>query len=313
MTSQSKTLFAVILVLALIATGATWALERFSFYTLPSRGGVSTSIQVAVAPSVIDWAQEAAIDFNNSNSQITVTVIELDSKRLDSAFSADSPPDAWIPEATFVAQQNGSSAYNRSGESVASDSLLWAKPVSANYALDWQSVQDAAVNDRQFNVALPASNNTTAIATCLSAAQSYHQTTEIDFSLANDSGFKAWYRDIEAAIPNATDPLAQLLRRPPAIDVVMITNAQGHDLLDQFETAEPLFDVTLDYPYISRASWPELSNDEEAAKQTAVDRFFNTLIASESQSNLSAYGLEGANNSAETNARTIQALQWCWQ
>ncbi len=313
MTSQSKILFASILVLALIATGVTWALERFSFYTLPSRGGISTSIQVAVAPSLVDWAEQAATDFNGSNSQITVTVIEVDSKRLDAAFSADTPPDAWIPEATFVAQQNGSSAYNREGQSIASDSLLWAKPISANYVLDWQAIHDAAVNDRQFNIALPASNNTTAIATCLSAAQAYHQTTALDFSLANDADFKAWYRDIEAAIPNATDPLAQLLSRPPAIDAVMITNGQGNDLIDQFDTAEPLFDIVFDYPYITRSSWPELSDDEEAAKQTAVDRFYDTLVSSGNQADLSGYGLGQASNNPTPNARTIQALQWCWQ
>ena len=91
MTSQSKILFAAIILLALIITGVTWGLERYRYYTLPSRGGISTTIQVAVAPSLVDWVQEAADEFNNSNSQITVTVIEVDSKRLDSSLNASSP------------------------------------------------------------------------------------------------------------------------------------------------------------------------------------------------------------------------------
>lgn len=313
MTSQSKIIFAAIILLALLATGITWGLERYSYYTLPSRGGISTELEIAVAPSLLDWVTAAAADFNASNSQVSVTVVEADSKRLDSIFAADSVPDAWIPEATFVAQQNGSAVYSRTGQSVASDSLLWVKPVSANYVLDWQSIHDAAVNDPQFNVALPAANNTTAIAVCLSAAQTYHQTTEIDFSLANDSEFKAWYRDIEVAIPNATDPLAQLLRRPPAIDAVMITNSEGSDLVDQFDTVEPIFDVTLDYPYIVRSSWAELSDEEEAARNEGAARFFDALLSSGNQADLADYGLNGAVGDQGISSRTVQALQWCWQ
>lgn len=315
MTSQSKILFTVILVLALISTGVIWGLERFSFYTLPTRGGISTSIQIAASPTAFEWVQTAADDFNSSNSQITVTVIEVDSKRTDSVLSStgDELPDAWIPEAGFVALQNGSTAYSRTGQSVASTSLLWAKPAAQPYVLEWNAINEAAVNDRQFNIALPASNNTTAIASCLSAAQSYHQTPELDFSLVNDAGFKDWYREIEAAIPNATDPLAQLLRRPPAIDVVMITDADGVQLQSGFDTADPLYDVAFDYPYITRASWAELSTDEAAAKQTAVDRFYEVLVSAGNQSELANYGLGEAIVSPEYSSRVIQALGWCWQ
>ncbi|MEM9777700.1 MAG: hypothetical protein AAF902_24195 [Chloroflexota bacterium] len=315
MTSQSKILFAVILVLALIATGIIWGLERFSFYTLPTRGGISTTIEVAASPDIFEWVQAAATNFNSSNSQITVTVVEVDSKRIDTVFSGtgDELPDAWIPEAGFVAQQNGSSAYNRTGLSVASDSLLWAKPTEQPYTLEWNAINEAAVNDRQFNIALPANNNTTAIASCLSAAQSYHQTTELDFSLANDAGFKDWYREIEAAIPNATDPLAQLLRRPPAIDVVMITDSDGAQLQGVFQLTDPLYDVAFDFPYVTRSSWAELSTDEAAAKQTAVDRFYNELISSGNQSDLANYGLSESIPTPEYSSRTIQALSWCWQ
>ncbi|MFT5196905.1 MAG: hypothetical protein ACI9EW_000493 [Cellvibrionaceae bacterium] len=320
MTNQSKTIFTAIIILALMATGATWLVERLSYYTLPTRGGISTSIEVAVSPKLFEWVQAAATDFNDSNSQITVTVTEVDSKRIDSALGAgiESLPDVWIPEAGFVAQQNGSATYNRSGESVASDKLLWAKPANQPYALDWQMLHDAAVNDRQFNIALPSANNTTAIATCLSAANTFHQTTELDFALANDSALKAWFNEIRDAIPNQTDPYAQLVRRPPAIDVVMITASEGVELNADFETASPLFDITFDYPYVTRSTWAELSADDAAAKQTAVDRFFEALNASSAQSDLAAYGLSPALSLAvegETtfNSRVIQALQWCWQ
>ncbi|MEM8860398.1 MAG: hypothetical protein AAGD96_18900 [Chloroflexota bacterium] len=315
MTSQSKILFTAILILALIATGVIWGLERFSFYTLPSRGGISTTIQVAASPALFEWVQTAASDFNDSNTQITVTVVEVDSKRTDSVLSGtgNELPDAWIPEAGFVALQNGSTAYNREGSSVASDSLLWAKPADREYFLEWNALNEAAVNDRQFNIALPTNNNTTAIASCLSAAQTYHQTTELDFSLANDSGLKDWYRDLEAAIPNATDPLAQLLRRPPAIDVVMITDKDMPSLQGNFETADPLYDILFDYPYIARSSWAELSQDEAAAKQTAVDRFFDVLTSSGNQADLANYGLSPAVASPEYSSRVIQSLGWCWQ
>ena len=316
MTTQSKAIFTVILVLALLATGITWGLERLSFYTLPTRGGISTSIRVAVSPKLFEWVDGAAQDFNASNSQVTVTVVEVDSKRIDSAFGAgvESLPDVWIPEANFVSQQSAPSGYNRNGEPVAHDSILWAKPANQPYLLDWQSLHDAAVNDLQFSIALPRSNNTTAIATCLSAAQTYHQTAELDFSLANDSGLKSWYGEIEAAIPNQTDPYAQLVRRPPAIDVVMITDSEGGALDTTFETADPLYDVVFDFPYVTRSSWAELAEDEAAAKQTAADRFYQTLTSSSAQRDLGNYGLLTADLAAQSiNARAVQALQWCWQ
>lgn len=316
MTNQSKILFAVIIILALLAIGVTWGLEQFSYYTLPTRGGISTSIEVAVSPKLFSWVEAAALDFNDSNSQITVTVIEVDSKRIDSVFgrSTESLPDVWIPEATFVAQQNGSSAYNRDGLSVASDSLLWAKPANQPYELDWQLLHDSAATDLQFSIALPRSNNTSAIATCLSAAQTYHLTDQLDFALANDSGLKSWYREIEDAIPNQTDPYAQLVRRPPAIDVVMITNSEGQGLDSSFETADPIYDVVFDFPYVTRSTWAELSTEEAEAKQVAADRFFQTLTASTAQSDLAGLGLSSAaGGDAAASSRVIQALQWCWQ
>ena len=316
MTTQSKAIFAVILVLALLATGVTWGLERLSYYTLPTRGGISTSIKVAASPKLFEWVDGAARDFNASNSQITVTVVEVDSKRIDAAFgtSVAELPDVWIPEANFVAQQSGPSGYNRTGEPVAHDSILWAKPANQPYLLDWQSLHDAAVNDLQFSIALPRSNNTTAVATCLSAAQSYHQTTELDFSLANDSGLKSWYGEIEAAIPNRTDPYAQLVRRPPAIDVVMITDSEGAALDGTFETADPLYDIVFDFPFVTRTTWAELSADEAAAKQTAAERFYQSLTSSSAQGDLGNYGLLSADSAAVIfDARAVQALQWCWQ
>lgn len=316
MTTQSKAIFAVILILAVLATGVIWGLERFSYYTLPTRGGIDTTIKVAVSPKLFSWVDEAARSFNESNSQVTVTVVEVDSKRVDAVFGSgvETLPDVWIPEANFVAQQSAPSSYNRSGGSVAYDSIVWAKPAGQSYLLDWQALHEAAANDLQFSIALPRSNNTTAIATCLSAAQTYHQTADLDFSLANDSGLKSWYGEIEDAIPNQTDPYAQLVRRPPAIDVVMITNSEATQLDGAFETAEPLYDIGLDFPYVTRSAWAELSDDEAAAKQTAADRFYQALTASSAQADLGAYGLLPADSTAATfNARVIQALQWCWQ
>ncbi|MFK7802105.1 MAG: hypothetical protein AB8G95_10760 [Anaerolineae bacterium] len=316
MTNQSKFIFAAIIIFALLVTGVTWGLEQFSYYTLPTRGGITTSIEVAVPPNLVNWVESAATDFNSSNSQVTVTVIEVDSKRFEAVLggSSDSLPDVWIPEATFVAQQSGSTAFNRDGLSVASDSLLWAKPANQTYVLDWQLLHDAAATDLQFSIALPRSNNTTAIATCLSAARTFHQTDQLDFALANDSALKSWYREIEDAIPNQTDPYAQLVRRPPAIDVVMITNSEGANLDGGFETADPLYDVTFDYPYVTRSSWAELSAEEADAKQAAADRFFEALTATATQNDLPGLGLStAAGTDSAANSRVIQALQWCWQ
>ena len=310
MTLKTKIFFFIIVGLAGLAVAAILLLEKEQVYTLPTRGGVSVDLTVAVAPELEEWARDAAGDFNARNSQIAVQIIAL--KGLDAPAQldltrADSLPDAWIAEADFVRQMARGVPYDDTGASVAQDGLIWlavAQRTGLQGNLDWETVHTAATDaaqwqtlgagDARFDAALPSPKNTVAgLAAFLSAAASYHRQTALNADMVADSGFLRWVDEILNAVPDKNgSPLNQLTRTPPSVDVGMILQSQLPAVnRSQFIEQVPQYPVIFNFPYLIRRG-DTAKNAADREKAAAIFRDF--LLGAAQQNNLAAYGLRAA-------------------
>lgn len=310
MTLKTKIFFLIIVGLASAAVITILSLEKTQVYTLPTRGGVSVDITVAVAPQLEDWARAAATDFNARNSQISVQVIVL--KGLDAVQALDlskqdSLPDAWIAEADFVRQIARNVPYDTQGTSLAKDSLLWLAIVQRtglNGILDWDTIHTAATDsaqwqtlgagDARFDAALPSpANSIEGVAAYLSAAASYHQQANLSANLVGDANFLRWMDDILLTVPEKTvSPMNQLTRTPPSVDVGMVLQSRLTQInTSQFIQQTPTYNVLLNFPYlIRRGGTAKDAADREIAAQT----FLEFLTSAEQQNRLPDYGLQPA-------------------
>lgn len=310
MTLKTKIFFFIIVGIAGLAVAAILLLEKEQVYTLPTRGGVSVDLTVAVAPELEDWARDAAGDFNARNSQISVQVIAL--KGLDAPAQldltrADSLPDAWIAEADFVRQMARGVPYDDTGASMAQDGLIWlavAQRTGLQGKLDWVTVHTAAVDaaqwqtlgagDARFDAALPSPKNTVAgVAAFLSAAASYHRQYALNPDMVADGGFLRWVNEILNAVPDKNgSPLNQLTRTPPSVDVGMILQSQLPAVnRNQFIEQVPQYPVIFNFPYLIRRG----DTDPRAIdREKAAEIFRDFLLSADEQNRLPAYGLQSA-------------------
>ena len=106
-----------------------------TFYMFGSVGEVSplqseVSIEVAAAPTIYPWVEDAAIAFNQSHPKVQVSVIEttdlIPEARFRSTNAQSPPPAAWIADASFIlalGQNKGLSFQD--AQSVAGSPLAW--------------------------------------------------------------------------------------------------------------------------------------------------------------------------------------------
>ena len=131
---QSKTPFFVIVGLAIVVVIGMFLARSFlaESLDLPTEAQEIT-IRVVVAPSIKPWVDQAAQDFNQANPKTQVEIITADSLIPESQFTSDpqsAPPAAWLAEATFIVETDGSMQFNDI-RPVASTSLAWpASPVT---------------------------------------------------------------------------------------------------------------------------------------------------------------------------------------
>lgn len=321
MTTKTKIFFFVIVGLAGLAVAAILLLEKEQVYTLPTRGGVSIDLTVAVAPELERWARDAANDFNTRNSQIAVQIVALKgidaSQQLDLS-RADALPAVWIAEADFVRQMARGVPYDDTGASVAQDGLIWlavAQRTGLQGNLDWETVHTAAVDaaqwqvfgagDARFDAALPSPKNSVAgLAAFLSAAASYHHQPALSPDMVADSGFLRWVNEILDAVPDKNgSPLNQLTRKPPSVDVGMILQSQLTDVnRSQFIEQVPQYPVVFTFPYLIRRG----DADPRAAdREKAAEIFRDFLLSADWQNRLPSYGLQSAGAFPPANAVVV--------
>lgn len=300
MTAKTKIFFLLIVGIAGLVIGAILLMENMQIFTLPTRGGVNVDITVAVSPQLEDWVRDAALDFNGRNSQVTVTIVSLKGldapQRLDLS-KGDTLYDAWIAEADFVRQMARSVPYDQQGTSVAQTGLIWLS-VAGRASLpgnpDWGSVHDVAQNNAQFRVALTSPRSSVeGLATYLSAAAAYHNRPTLDQNAVVDTGFARWMDEILIAVPDKNgDPVNQLTRTPPSVDVGMVLQSElGKFNLSQFTQQIPVYNVIFNFPYLIRrgSTAPDAVDRERGA-----EIFRDFLLSAEQQNRLPATGLRPA-------------------
>jgi hypothetical protein len=294
-----------------------------AFY-LPTSAGIQAKITVAAPPTLEGWVREAAADFSRENVLIEVNVIPLRGaeagRRLNA--SVTDLPDVWIAEADFVRTGVGGVPYETGGPSVAQDGLAWVAVASSDLGgnLTWRSVADAARSDMQFRIAVPPVGSVEGMAACASAAAEYNQQANLTADLLNDAAFRQWLDELLAAAPNRSrHPRDQLGSRPPEVDVGLILGSDWHQLAkESFIYQPPSYNVVFNYPYLIRANWHELSEDEANARRIAAQKFSDFLLGAGLQGKLVNYGLERAD--AQPSGQivrfddpAVRALQACWQ
>ncbi len=322
MTQQNKLIFAVVMGITLLSSAVFLFLQYQCILPSNSSRCVATTIEVAVPPALLKWAQQAAQDFNaQGQNQVKIRSLKGTEARRQLNLSTAHLPDAWLAEATFARQVAGNIPFPLTGATMAQDWLTWVvKPENADLAaqLNWKTVHDTAKNDGQFNIAIPAANSVECIAACLSAAAEYHGTATLDRNLITDGAFRRWFDELLEAIPDRQkNPRDQLAI---GVQVGLLLNSESTALKQQnFMTVPPIYNVVLNYPYFIRTAWPELANNEDIkAHQQVAEDFKNFLLSSTQQAKLGIYGLEQATATPngqfiEPNEQIVEGLQWCWQ
>ncbi len=298
---NNRSIFFIIIGLALLITIGALLLEQFGIYTLPSRAVAKTPIQVAVPADLADWAKDAADSFNSRNGDAAVTIISVNGLPALNQFErtvVTELPHAWIPEASFVAAiaAEDGLAFESTGESIVTTDMSWGAFQSRSDALgslDWTRVNEAAVAEHwsqsggdgswgffKLTIASP-SNSAEGLAALISACASYHQSDTLTRAQISDAGFTAWMDDIILSVPNfntlGSDPAGALASRgASAGDVGFLSTASwnrsraGLNKGEGFVLAPAKYSVELDYPYVLRT---RLESDEAAI----ADRFGDYL------------------------------------
>ena len=314
MTTRTKGVFFIITGLAFFLVAGVLIFENVFGYTLPTRGGVSVDIRVAVAPELERWVSDAAVEFNNRNPQITVEVLSLKGLDADQKLNVTDPNsliEAWIAEADFIRSMAGHIPYDEGGGSVAQTRLVWLAVnthTGLQGILDWDAVHDAAIDsakwqslssgDFQFDAALPAPGNSVeGLAAYISAAANYQQQFDLRDASVTDPQFLDWMNDILEAVPERNRaPLDQLARPPVSVDVGILLESKLNQLdLNQFIQQTPGYNVIFTYPYLIRRD----ANVENAADREKVAQQFNDfLLSAAQQQKLGQFGFAQANDTS---------------
>lgn len=325
MTQQNKLIFAALVGGAIVIVIFLFLLEQFRLYTLPTRVVTQATIEVVVPPDIQAWVDQAAHSFNqqDENFQVQVRPQPLEGANASATLnsSATNLPEVWIAEADFVRKLANAVPYQADGVSVAHDSLTWvvdSRQTALRNDLSWQTIHDTAMTDFQFKLTLPPPGDVVSIAACLSAAASYHQQTILEPSMARSTEFRNWFEELTEAIPNRQlAPHDQLASRPPRATAGLLFNSAWQNLkIANFIAVPPAYPITLNYPYLIRTNWPDLSAEDAQTHQQLATNFRAYLLSSSQQATLNSYGLTPTapiDAPIQANERVIQGLQWCWQ
>jgi len=274
---------------------------------IPAVGPQPTSVQIVVAPSVKDWVDQAAQDFNNSSDSARVEII-LASELVPADRFRGGNPDAipvaaWLAEASFVVDLGRERGIETADvRSVASTDLTWGAysdklaQFEADYGpLSWQSLNTKATNpDDTLKVIIAAPQNwAEGIAALASAAAAHLDTTSVsgdEVSAANDWLIDTLSDRRAQTPPTPAQSLASVQGRTLG-DVGLLSLAAwrsaGLDQKADFTLLPVEPNVALDYPF---AIWAGATPDQ----QKAAAAFRDFLLSGPQQSTLAESGLEPA-------------------
>lgn len=330
--------FTLIIGAAIVFTGGVLAAEQFGIFILPYRQPTVVPLEIVVAPELADWAESTAETFNqrNADAQITVqTISGLSHIQSSASSSRAEQPHVWIPEATFLAAyaQKSGLPFAPAGQSLISTPLEWGafgdRAAALDEPLTWSAIHSAAQAGSwqtlggdgswgyfKLTIAAPRTD-AEGIAALISAAASFHNSTNIDRTHVTDAAFLAWLRTIVQTVPSfntlGPDPAQAMAARGPSVgDVGLLAAAswarsqESLEKRDDFITQPTAHTVILDYPYLARVGL-------DSAEQDLADRFQTALLQATDSLTELGFTQQATRNaqSVEVDSNAIEALiQW---
>ncbi len=302
-------------------------------------------ITIAADSLMGSWVQDAVKALNESQPvvgttrlQFKVTVIDdLDVWGSNRNWTPDKHPQLWIAASSAsvtYAQGNGLPLVV-AADSLARTPLVWGGYVSRVNAItqegaqdfDWSAVETGAQAESWQT--LTAGQQTdwgfiklafaqpdrkmSGVATLLSAASSFYNSTALGQNELNAQAFRDWLKPILASKPSffgRGDPMDAITRGPSTIDmallpeVLWLNRLNGLLVNDQqrFRFSYPAYQFQLNFPL---ASWQDSQTtaDEKAAAQIVADWMTNAA----QQANLARYGFRPASGEPSTTADLFAA------
>jgi hypothetical protein len=323
---QNKTAFFVIIGLAIAAViGMVLAQPLLAGLLNSSVGLQQTSISVVTAPSIQPWVDQAAKEFNRTNSNIQVQIVTAKALIPETQFIGNSPeslPAAWLAEDTFVLGMNTNLQFGDS-RSVASTALNWGafnnrqQELTQKYGqLNWEALHKAAIEPNSSLKVLIASpqHNGEGLA-ALAAAVAGHLNKQT-LSGADVNSAEVWLTETfkESARGSLTlsKPAEALFTRGASVgDVGVLTQASwrsaGLSSRPDFAITPMQPVVALDYPFAIR------TDSALSTKQRAAAVAFRDFLLSQTQQNALAnfyFDRAGANpNRVQVDGAAALALQ----
>lgn len=327
---QRRVLFFAIIILAFAAVAGMYAARPFLLdepLVLPAISQPVT-IQVAVAPSIRGWAEQAARGFNQQDAHTQVRIVEAEGLIPSGQFTTNpqvTPPAAWLAEASFMvdlARVEGLQQFE-AGLPVAETSLAWGafadKQAAFNQAygdLNWTNLHAKAVAPGDLLTLVIASprNSAEGLAALVSAAAARGDAASLTTADVRQAG--AWLTEI---FKDNTR-----IRSTPAQDFVTQGRSVGDAGLlalaswgraglpgrSDFVLTPLVPAVSLNYPL---AVW----TGAPPAEQEAARKFREFLLSEAQQQALAEFELDRANTAqpgVQVQGEAVQALlRWADQ
>lgn len=328
---QNRVLFFGIIGLAIVVVAGI-VLARFFLVEeldIPI-GQPKIAIEVVVAPSIKPWVDQAAQEFNDTNSTRQVTIIATDKLIPETKFQSGQqtlPPAAWLAEASFVVDMaSGSGLQFEDAQSIAHTSLAWGAyndklaQLNQTYGeLTWQNLHSKATsgNDSLKIVIASPQNSAEGLAALVSAAASALNTSTLsgnDISSAN-TWLTETFGDRNTNMPPMPAEAMASVQGRTLGDVALLAVASWRNVpalnqSDIFTLTPAQPNVSLDYPF---AIWAGNRVTPEA-KQAALE-FRQFLLSEGQQKRLAEFSLEPAGstppNSVQVDGQAaINLLRW---
>ena len=323
---QNKPLFFAVIGVSIIVVIGLFVMGVLFFNLSP--GPEQVSIQVVVGPAIKPWVEQAAQEFNQSQTQTQVEITattDLIPENLFRPAAQNAPPAAWLAESTFLvnlATARDSSLRFDELRSTAHTSLAWGAftdkqaTFSQQYGeLSWESLHaKATASDDFLTIVIASPRNTAEGLAALISATAGH-VNQPTLSGADVDGASAWlsetFKENTRVLPAPAEAFATTTGRSIG-DLGMLSQAAwgrvGLQNRPDFSITPAQPQVSLDYPF---ALWAGRQATPEA-RQAAI-AFRDFLLSAGQQQALAEFFLEaagaGAADSVQVDGSAALALE----
>jgi hypothetical protein len=297
----------------------------------PQPQATPLELTLTVNPMAQDWVMNAVTAFNQSDARllgdITITII-LNATPVDDmtvwrngVWNDTNRPDMWLPSSSLSVNYAGYPFIPENSVHIAKTPMIFVASTLAHDAItenatrpfDWDGVQSAAVagtwanfgaNNLQgnVNIAFSPPDSTMNGLMVLYGGQAYYNRALILTSITPNQAFLTWFAPIVDSVPNfntiGDDMATFMLTRGTSVNIGIMPEAQFLNQIDTFIRNRPIvvsypeYPVVFDFPLVW---WDKvntnLSADDQAKRDQAIQTFANWLLEPAQQAQASQYGL----------------------